>query len=172
MAIEMKGRKRSKSEKVTFYQNPFYESLFGNLNAVVPSKRIGYKQNEKKHITRITVTPSSIDFENQLKKALSEDKDPKFPFKGNLFLAISIALSKKDYETKDLDNMIKTLFDGMKGIVYEDDSQICSVFVNKYITDRKQGFMVGIRELSEKERGWYVPALFSEKPWPGQENRK
>jgi len=155
---------------VTFYQNPFYDSLFGNLNIVVPSKHLGYKQNEKKRITEIFGTPSSRNFENCLKQALSEDKDPKFPFKGKLFLAISLAMSKKDYETKDVDNMIKTLLDAMKGIVYEDDSQICSVFVNKYVTDRTPGFMVGIRELSKKERGWYAPDLFSEKPWPGQDN--
>jgi len=61
--------------------------------------------------------------------------------------------------------MIKTLFDAMKGIVYEDDSQICSVFVNKYIIDETPGFMVGIRELTKKDKGWYVPDLFSEKPW-------
>lgn len=155
---------------VTFYQNPFYDSLFGNLNIVVPSKHLGYKQNEKRRITEVFGTPSSRNFENYLKQALSEDKDPKFPFKGKLFLAISLAMSKKDYETKDVDNIIKTLFDAMKGIVYEDDSQICSVFVNEYVTDRTPGFMIGIRELSKKERGWYAPDLFSEKRWPGQDN--
>jgi len=60
----------------------------------------------------------------------------------------------------------------MKGIVYEDDSQICSVFVNKYMTDKTPGFMIGIREMSEKDRGWYVPDLFSEKPWPEQINKE
>lgn len=156
---------------VTFYQNLFYDSLFGNLNIGIPSKHLGYKQNKKKRIVKITETPGSRDSENYLGQALPENKDPKFPFKGSLFLAISIALSKKDYETKDLDNMIKTLFDAMKGIVYEDDSQICSVFVNKYMTDKTPGFMIGIREMSEKDTGWYVPDLFSEKPWPGQIDR-
>jgi len=79
-------------------------------------------------------------------------------------------MSKKEYKTKDLDNVIKTLFDAMKGIVYEDDSQICSVFVNKYMSDRIPGFMIGIKKLSEKDRDWYVPILLSEKPWPGQDN--
>lgn len=155
---------------VIFYQNPFYDSLFGNLDAVVPSKHLSYKQNKNKRIVTITGTPSSRNFENHLKQHFLENKNPKFPFKGRLFLAIAIGMSKKDHETKDLDNMIKTLFDAMKGVVYKDDSQICSVFVNKYISDKGPSFMIGIRELSEKEKGWYVPDLFSEKPWPRQKN--
>lgn len=155
---------------VIFYQNPFYDSLFGNLDAIVPSKHLSYKQNKNKHIVTITGTPSSRNFENYLKQHLLENKNPKFPFEGRLFLAIAIAMSKKDYETKDLDNMIKTLFDAMKGVVYNDDSQICCVFVNKYVTDMTPGFMIGIRELSKEEKDWYVPDLFSEKPWLGQNN--
>lgn len=155
---------------VTFYQNLFYDSLFGDLNIGIPSKHLAYKQNKKKRIVKITETPGSRDFENYLGQALLGNKDPNFPFKDKLFLAISIAMSKKEYKTKDLDNVVKTLFDAMKGIVYEDNSQICSVFVNKYITDRTPGFMIGIKKLSEKERGWYVPILLSEKPWPGQDN--
>ena len=59
-------------------------------------------------------------------------------------------MSKKKYKTKDLDNVIKTLFDAMKGIVYQDDSQIRSVFANKYITDKTPGFMIGTKSCRKK----------------------
>jgi len=70
---------------VTFYQNPFYDSLFDNLNIRVPSKHLGCKQNKKKRIVKITETPGSRDFENYLRQALLDNKDPNFPFKGKLF---------------------------------------------------------------------------------------
>jgi len=86
---------------VTFYQNTFYDSLFGNLNIGIPSKHLRYKQNKKKRIVKITEIPGSRDFENYVGQALLENKDPNFPFKDKLFLAISIAMSKKEYKTKD-----------------------------------------------------------------------
>jgi len=60
-----------------------------------------YKQNKKKRIVKITEIPGSRDFENYVGQALLENKDPNFPFKDKLFLAISIAMSKKEYKTKD-----------------------------------------------------------------------
>jgi len=85
---------------VTSYQNPFYDSLFGNLNSAIPSKHVRYKRDNKKRIFDKTGTPSSRNFENYLKQVLSKNKDPNFPFKGKLFLAISIAMLKKATKPK------------------------------------------------------------------------
>lgn len=147
----------------TYYQNPYYDNVFGTLYVNVPSKRTRYKQDENKKIIKIYEAPSSANFEKEMKKWLSSEPDPGWPFKGELFLVISVRLTKKEYLRKDVDNIAKTIIDSLKGVVYEDDTQISSLYVNKRISD-VGGFFVAVKCLKGVgER--IVPPMYSDTPW-------
>lgn len=154
--------KQKENKKVTFYQNPFYDSLFGIINESIPSKTQKYK-NINGSIYIVT-SNSAKKFEDDFKTMSKNSKDEKWPYTGTLLLAISISLTKKEYYQKDIDNMLKAILDAMKGIVYKDDNQIESVFVQKLINEKPSWF-VGVRQLKENERSWYFPPLLSEKPF-------
>ena len=52
----------------------------------------------------------------------------------------------------DLDNIMKSICDGLNGIAYADDSQICSSIVKK-IWDNEDGVEVFIKELEGDYNG-------------------
>lgn len=80
-----------------------------------------------------------------------------------MFLVISADLTKKDFRCKDVDNIAKTIIDSLKGVVYEDDIQISSLYVEKRIS-KHSGFFVGIKCLKGVEDR-IVPPMFSNAPW-------
>ena len=152
----------AKTKLHTFYQNPFYDDLFGSYGVVVPSKRIRYKQNERKEITEIIAPRGTHEFEEYIKSSFTTN--PNWPRKGRLLIAIRLAITHADYRIKDIDNVTKSILDALKGVAYIDDVQIDSVHVVKWPSD-KYGFMIGIKELSNTEDGWNFPLLYSEKPF-------
>lgn len=57
--------------------------------------------------------------------------------------------SKKDHDTRDVDNMSKTVMDCLKGKLYIDDVQVRTLLVSKKVSPRVPSnfVFVGIREL-------------------------
>jgi Holliday junction resolvase RusA-like endonuclease len=149
---------------VTFYQNPFYDDVFGTFDVTIPSKRIRYKQDDNKRITEIITPKGSQEFETYIKQVFNSDTNENWPYKCELLIAISILLPIKEWKIKDIDNLAKSIVDALKGIVYEDDNQITSLFISKTKSDQPS-FMVGVKCLKEEDSVWFVPLLYSEKPW-------
>ncbi|MBI3442801.1 MAG: RusA family crossover junction endodeoxyribonuclease [Candidatus Sungbacteria bacterium] len=73
-----------------------------------------------------------------------------FPSKKEVAVFImQFFLSKKDYDTRDVDNMSKTVMDCLKGKLYIDDVQVRTLLVSKKVSPRVPSnfIFVGIREL-------------------------
>ncbi len=152
-----------------FYQNPFYDSVFGNLNTIIPSKRIGYKVDlATRNIVELNIPNGIIYFEEYIKSTYFKNPLPGWPFKGRLLVVISVGLIPSEYRARDVDGFAKTLLDSLKGIAYLDDRQVDALYSVKRQSS-SNGFMIGIKKLSEQE-GWYLPELYSETPYPHSTN--
>ncbi|MDP3646234.1 MAG: RusA family crossover junction endodeoxyribonuclease, partial [bacterium] len=57
--------------------------------------------------------------------------------------------SRKEYETRDVDNMSKTVLDCLKGKLYIDDAQVRTLLISKKVSPRvpRNFVLVGVREL-------------------------
>ena len=155
------------SNKVIFYQNPFYDDVFIIFDITVPSKRIRYKQNEDKKIVEIILSRGTKEFEEYIKYKL--ETKPEWPHKGRLLIAIQIMIKESDYKHKDIDNVTKSILDALKGIVYEDDIQIDMIHIQKIKSD-KYSFAVGIKVLDDDDTALYFPPLFSKKEFNDEQS--
>jgi Holliday junction resolvase RusA-like endonuclease len=143
---------------VIYHQNPFYDSMFGFFHLSVPSKRVRYRLDNQGQLIEFTPSQSGKEFEAEVRAALTPERQ--WPFRGSVFVVISIGLPEAEFRTKDGDNISKSLLDAMKGVVFPDDRQVVALFVNKHVTEG-HWFMVGVREFREGDRGWYAPKLYS-----------
>ena len=96
-----------------------------------------------------------------MKDWLTNDGKPEWPRTGRLLVVVDIKMPKKEYNTKDVDNMAKSLLDALKGVVYTDDSQVETLQITKSI-EETPSFMIGIKELNESDSGGAFPPLFKE----------
>lgn len=147
-----------------FYQNPFYDYLFGSFGVNIPSTRSGYKIIISRIALLNPITGGVHKFRKSIKDSLNEKPNSNWPSKERLLIAVQFGLTQKDYETKDIDNITKSLVDALKEIVYKDDNQIDGLHVLKYKAG-EDSFMIGIKELTKENSGWFFPPFCAEKPW-------
>jgi Holliday junction resolvase RusA-like endonuclease len=147
------------------YQNPYYHFLFGFFGVDVPSKRTRLELNHANKTATFWQAESGQQFEALIRKKIAPDNA--WPLKGRVLLAIDITLSPESFKTKDIDNVSKSILDALKGLVYDDDRQVVSLFVSKSVGECSS-FFVGVRELAADETSWYMPSLYSDSPYPGQ----
>jgi Holliday junction resolvase RusA-like endonuclease len=148
----------------TFYQNPFYDYVFGSFDIIVPSTRSGYKNNSQSgQSIPNPITNSVHKFRKCIKNWLGNNPDKDWPCKCRLFILLYLGLTPKDYAKKDIDNITKSLIDALKGIVYRDDKQIDILYVHKYKTtmEGNGSFMVGIKKLINNDTMRFFPSLYS-----------
>jgi Holliday junction resolvase RusA-like endonuclease len=155
----------------TFHQNPFYDDLFGVINAAVPSKRIGYKRNPNGTIGEAVVPQGAKEFEKYIRESFPKSQNPMWPRKGRLLIAMHISLIPSEYKSKDIDNIAKSILDALKGLAFDDDVQVDSVHLVKS-SSKQPGFMIGIKELSADDPGWYFPPLCDERPFEEEQTYK
>jgi len=67
----------------------------------------------------------------------------------------------KKYEKRDLDNMVKSLLDALKGIAYNDDRQVVVLHVVKQLSDDNR-WHIGIKSLADDDTLWHFPSLYLE----------
>ena len=73
------------------------------------------------------------------KKKLSKEK-----------LEVDLILNFKNENRRDIDNFCKGIFDSLTGILWEDDSQIIKLHINKNIgTGDPDNFILRVREIKE-----------------------
>ncbi len=165
---EMAESESAEQFKYVFYQNPFYQSLFGFIGVNVPSKRIHFHVDRAAEVVTITQSQSGAQFEASVRESLTPEAG--WPLKGRVLLAIGMVLPAESYRLKDVDNIAKSVLDALKGLVYDDDRQVASMFVSKAVGEEAQLF-VGVRSLNEGEPAWCFPSLYSSTPYPGQTAR-
>ena len=117
----------------------YFDYKFG-LTEIVPSKQ-GNRENEKiagfRALVEKTITPEIMNL-------------VVFPSKKEVVIFIlQFFLTKKEYESRDVDNLSKTVLDCLKGKLYIDDAQVRTLIVSKKIYSRvpKDFVFIAVKEL-------------------------
>ena len=143
------------SELISFFANPYFDEvlIFFDQEEVKSSQekykpiKIGddFLYQKKK-------TNTVQEYINKIQEILKAKQKDTRVYEGNIFIQISISGSPKKIKITDIDNMIKTLFDAISGVVIKDDRMINTVYANKYKTNGNlKGFFLCIKVLKENE---------------------
>lgn len=124
------------------------------IGEIIPSTQQAFKEESfSKAIRQEEKTSVKIfkqNFLDRLKKALKSTSQ--FPTSYEVFIfVIQYFISDKDYKSRDIDNMAKTILDVLKGEVYKDDGLVKTLLIGKKIESRiKQNFAyIAIKELKD-----------------------
>jgi Holliday junction resolvase RusA-like endonuclease len=78
-------------------------------------------------------------FRGTLSKVLDEElkSNKQFPSKKGIFVfVLQHFASQREYESRDVDNMAKTILDLLRGRFYDDDKQVLTLLISKRIDKR------------------------------------
>jgi Holliday junction resolvase RusA-like endonuclease len=131
-----------------FYQCRYYDDLFGSLNDFA----IPTSQTKNKVLKKV--------FRERILQLLSSAKHDRWPYKERLTIAVGISGNQEYISRIDIDNVLKNLFDILKGIVFVDDKQIYSVMAEKEV-NVAHGILIAIRVLKTNETNVCIPPFFS-----------
>jgi Holliday junction resolvase RusA-like endonuclease len=160
----------------TYYKNPDFDEIFIFLDLEVPTSNKRFHQIDTTlqqeiqklfpDVKELYIKQEKInatDFRLTLQNKLNAKRKKKWPYKGKLLLHVGVAGIKKIYGQKDVDNLLKSVFDAFKGIVFENDDQIELVICSKYIWDQNlQGLTVALSILTPTLMKKYFPKLYSD----------
>jgi Holliday junction resolvase RusA-like endonuclease len=154
--INKKPPKKLKNGETAIYApNPYYDDILIFAPLQVPTTKESYKliDHEKRLYQKVTKSNVS-EFQKQIRERLLEKKKPWWPFKGDVSAAVTIAGPKSYIKKKDIDNLLKTVLDCLKGIVIEDDCQIVQGTILKSEMPFVHGMSIAIR--SETDDSDYI----------------
>jgi Holliday junction resolvase RusA-like endonuclease len=171
------------SKEKIFYKNPNIEFLFGFMGgAAIPTKQDKYKpiqmirvedDGKETVLDDFYIKKPDKDAVIEFHKSIQEQATK--VFENNLIIKrpdeveviLSISITESRYKEVDVDNLAKTVLDGLKGIAFDDDSQVSSLICSKHIHPmRVNGIFIGINRLTQKNKGLGGSImLFSESPW-------
>ena len=109
-------------------------------DGVVPSKTFSYKRDDETGEV-IPVPPKTHQFENVLKREIGNyfGSNSRFPTKKPVFVSIVHGLhSKRGFKDCDLDNRAKTILDALKGVIYDDDTQVHILWTQKLFLESEE----------------------------------
>ena len=138
-----------------FIISSYYNCVIRLDDVKVPSKRVGYKNENGILIAKVPT--GSREFEAEVRKQFSSRQGLHWPYTGRLLLVLGISMSHKEFKTTDVDNVAKTILDAFKGILYEDDAEIVSLFINKAVGPKNH--LIALRQLNLDEKAWIVPPM-------------
>ena len=176
-------------KETTFYQNPDFDEIFIFYDLEVPTSKKQFKpideqlqKNIQGSFPEITKTlyykdnkENAQSFIKEMQIRLLNKKKLVWPYKEELLLVAGVSGTKKQYGAKDLDNILKSVLDAFKGIVFEDDKQVRIVIASKQIWEyNMKGLSVGLRKLDPNKIDKYEPALYGEelKDWEDAFHKK
>jgi|GEM_PF-1068753 len=160
-----------KEEFITYYQNPKVEILFGFYD----EKPIPTKQDQFKPLKAFEIDENGEEIElknfyekkddkssiQEMKNIVAEYAKEAFKEKGiikkpsEVEVLLSFSVKEKRFKQIDIDNLSKTVLDGLSGVAFEDDVQVSSLIVNKHIHPMKiDAIFIGVTELTEKQKGF------------------
>lgn len=156
------------SKEISFVANPYFDELmifFGNTiyTSQEKYKPITCEQCGKVNLYQKGEKTNKSDYISRIHEMLIANKNVEWPFKEDLLVQFSVSDKESRLKKVDLDNIAKTLFDSLQGIVYFNDSQIISVAGDKTSVLGKDAFIVAIKRLFPGERPIYQEFLFSGK---------
>ncbi|PRX54402.1 RusA family crossover junction endodeoxyribonuclease [Flagellimonas meridianipacifica] len=168
---------------VTFYQNPKIDFLFG----IFGGKPIPPKHDQFKAIDAIEVDENGnekilkdfylkksgkntvAEFEKLLKNTASGifNDDTRIRKPNEVEVVISVSALEKQFKIVDVDNLAKSVLDGLTGVAFDDDSQVTNLIVNKHIHPSKtNGVFIGITKLTKDRHGILGNIkLFQQEKW-------
>lgn len=136
--------------KVLFKRNPDIDELF-----LIPILQIPTKQEKYKKLFGRLYWQKSVDankeFEAFIRAKLQEEKSEEWPLKGNLEVYVAVSAKAKRIKQIDIDNILKSVFDCLNGVVYKDDSQILQVLGRKFPGDEiplHNSLIIAIRKIN------------------------
>ncbi len=158
------------NETITYYQNPKIEILFGFFGGKpIPTKQDKFKplkayetdedgnEIEIKYLYERKEDKNSIQ---DMKDWVKESATKAFQKKGiikkpaEVEVIMSISLSEKRFKEVDVDNLAKTILDGLNKVAFDDDSQVSSLIVTKFVHKMKiDSILIGITELTQTNKG-------------------
>lgn len=163
-----KMSKKHFQKTVDLYMNPYYDTVLSTLNIIVPSNQYSHKKDDRGQLILNPPTKGVREFEYWMKEEyLKKINAFGWPLKGDLFVLLDIRLTKKEYSIKDVDNIARSLIDSMKGIVFDDDVQICSLIIVKSIDD-VPGFVIAIKcikDADDRRNVMKIHGPISDKPY-------
>ena len=127
----------------------------GKDDGEVPPKTFSYYENKETGQIVLRQKPRTHHFENALKKKIVKDlrNDDRFPTKKPVFVSIVHGLhSERGFQDCDLDNRAKTILDALKGVVYDDDTQVHKLWTQKRFLQKEAEsyYRVAIKILDSK----------------------
>ena len=158
-------------KSVTFRQNPKIEILFGFYGG----KPILTKQDKYKPLKAFEIDEDGNEVElknfyerkedknsiQEMKELVSEYATEAFKEKGiikrpaNVEVVLSFSVKERRFKEVDIDNLAKTILDGLTGVAFEDDAQVSSLIVNKHVHALKiDALFIGVTELTEENKGF------------------
>ena len=156
---------------VTFRQNPKIEILFGFYGGKpIPTKQDKYKPLQ---VFEIDEDGNEVQLKNfyerkedknsiqEMKELVSEYATEAFKEKGiikrpaNVEVVLSFSVKERRFKEVDIDNLAKTILDGLTGVAFEDDAQVSSLIVNKHVHEMKiDALFIGVTELTDENKGF------------------
>ena len=160
-----------KEEKgVVFRKHPGIDFLFGYFGEMpVPTKQDAFKpidvvQTDENGIESILKdfyikkpdTQSVSKFKEYIQEVARKNIDEaniiKMP--SDVQVQLSISVTERRYHEVDVDNLAKTVLDSLKGIAFDDDSQVSSLIVDKHVHPMKMnGILIAITKITETRKG-------------------
>jgi Holliday junction resolvase RusA-like endonuclease len=162
-----------------FVANPYFDEMmifFGNTiyTSQEKLKPIICEQCDRKNLYEKREKENKTDFINRIHGLLQTTKNHEWPFKEDLLVQFTVSNKQAKLKEVDLDNLAKTLFDALQGIVYSNDSQIIGFAGDKYSVIDIDAFIVAIKRMSPGEKPIYQEFLFSGKrnAWKAEYEQK
>ncbi|AKM83833.1 TPA: hypothetical protein DCZ46_00655 [Candidatus Campbellbacteria bacterium] len=133
------------------------------INGIIPATQEAYKKSGVDIYVRKKESSSLKTFKKVVTAGLSENKPPSlFPTTKVVFVAIIqfFTSTKKDYKTRDVDNMAKTILDILQqNKFYENDSQVRTLLVTKMVNIDEVPQNLGFVYIKILEDGEDIPAI-------------
>lgn len=95
---------------------------------ILPFLPVSVNQSYRSCKNKVYKTKTLVDFEKRVDDLFKTFENVEF-LKGNL--SIDITFELKSFRKRDLDNLLKSLFDSLEGRIFENDNQIFEIKCRK-----------------------------------------
>jgi Holliday junction resolvase RusA-like endonuclease len=95
---------------------------------ILPFLPVSVNQSYRTSKNRVYKSKALCDFEKRVDDLFKNFENVEF-LKGNL--SVDIVFELKSFRKRDLDNMLKSLFDSLQGRIFENDNQIFEIRCRK-----------------------------------------